>query len=281
MSEIRGAAHRRTAGRPHLAGTMPGTARRLPHPPAAHHQHPITHLYPAGQDVPRVAVRQHDSSCRPGQVGRWHHAARGSPTPTARLQRPHPRRQARLLAVKHPHPPHIVRQIRPRAAHRPRPPRLIGPEGHPHPTHRETPLRWSRTARPRARCASAEVIDALTAQEVSAEHIEWARARLQSSNFKKLTTLLTELFEATGTARAALLGAQADVGRVFTGVRGPASHGARGGRSVEERYWLERALSWVARVDLLHAAGAPLSVLGERVTRKPEFVQAVRIVREL
>jgi hypothetical protein len=64
----------------------------------------------------------------------------------------------------------------------------------------------------------AEVIDALTAQEVSAEHIEWARARLQSSNFKKLTTLLTELFEATGAAGAALLGARADVGRVFTGV---------------------------------------------------------------
>jgi hypothetical protein len=126
----------------------------------------------------------------------------------------------------------------------------------------------------------AEVIDALTAQEVSAQHIEWAKARLQSSNFKKLTTLLTELFEATGAAGAALLGARAHVGRVFTGVRAPASHAARRGRGVEERYRLERALSWVARVYLLHAAGAPLSVLGERVTRKPEFVEAVRIVQE-
>jgi hypothetical protein len=34
-------------------------------------------------------------------------------------------------------------------------------------------------------------------------------------------------------------------------------------------------------VDLLHAAGAPFSVLGERVTLKPEFVEAVRIVQEL
>ena len=127
----------------------------------------------------------------------------------------------------------------------------------------------------------AAVIDALAGQGLSAEDIEWARARLQSSNFKKLTALLTELFEATGKAGAALLGARADAGRVFTNVRGPASHGARGGRTIEERYWLERALSWVARIDLLHAAGAPLEVLGERVTRNPEFVQAVRIIREL
>jgi hypothetical protein len=127
----------------------------------------------------------------------------------------------------------------------------------------------------------AAVIGALTAQEISAEYIDWARARLQSSNFKKLTTLLTELFEATGKVGAALLGARADVGRTFTGVRGPAAHGARGGRTVEERYWLERALTWVARVDLLHAAGAPLDVLDQRVTRKPEFIQAIRMVRQL
>ena len=68
---------------------------------------------------------------------------------------------------------------------------------------------------------------------------------------------------------------------MFTNVRGLASHGARARSTIEQRYWLERALTWVARVDLLHAAGAPLEVLDERVTRKPEFVQAVRIVREL
>ena len=117
-------------------------------------------------------------------------------------------------------------------------------------------------------------------EQILDEDIAWVKARLQTSDYNKLTTLLTELFEATGKVGKTLLEAKADVGRVFTDVRGPASHGARG-RRTEEKYWLERALSWVARVDLLHSAGAPLDILEMRVTGKPEFTHAVRVIRGL